>query len=179
MNSPPAAQAQICLVEEYFLKHLIAVQRRIVEPLREVRFVEMHDVLAAARCRPDENHLPEDGWSTADHVLRYHSAERVSQHVARGNVQSIEKRQCVLRHGADGVRHAAIRAANSCAVEENEVVFDREGVGYGRVPVVQVSHKMLEAQQRQAARLSKPAIGVFRALRVDELRGCGDVAGSR
>src|SRR5580704_13024174 len=55
---------RIRLIEEYFLKHLIAVQRRVVEPLREVRLVEMHDVLAAARCRPDENHLPEDGWST-------------------------------------------------------------------------------------------------------------------
>ena len=74
--------ARRCRGKEDLLQHGVSLERRITEVPRQTRFFEVHDVLAAARGGPDENHPAEDRGAVERHLLRDHSAERESEHVA-------------------------------------------------------------------------------------------------
>src|SRR5438093_199438 len=86
---PLAKRGQLC--EEDLLQDGIATILRILDVLREARFLEMHDVLAAARSRAHEDHTMNDRRSVLGHLLRDHTSERETENVAGFYSKSVKK----------------------------------------------------------------------------------------
>src|SRR5262249_42413604 len=105
-----------------------------------------------------------------------HTAKRITENVALLYVERRKKCHRVLGHSGYRVRHRATGTADPRVVEENHFALACELVGYGRVPIVQRSRKMLEQQQRPCAGFSETAVRIALAFAVNELRRCGDVA---
>src|SRR2546428_11238237 len=64
---------------------------RILEVLRQARLLEMHDVLAAARSRADEDQTTNDRRPVLGHLLGDHPTEREPEHVAGLYSKSVKK----------------------------------------------------------------------------------------
>ena len=58
----------------------------------QARFLQVHDVFAAARPRPHENHPADNRWPFLGDLLSDHPAQRESQDVAAREAKSIQKR---------------------------------------------------------------------------------------
>jgi hypothetical protein len=52
----------------------IAAKFWIIQVSGQAGFFQVHDVLSAARRRPDEDHSAKHWWSIQHHLLRHHSA---------------------------------------------------------------------------------------------------------
>src|SRR6267378_1058090 len=92
---------------------------RILEVLREARLLEMHDVLAAARSRANEDHTTKDRRPVLGHLLGDHTAEREPEHVAGPYAKPIEKGHGVFCHSGDRLRDVAAGTPNAGVVEED------------------------------------------------------------
>ena len=82
MNASPAAWLVRVGVKKIFSRRRSRVPR-ILEVLGEARFFEVHDVLAAARRRTDEDHPTKDRRPVLRDLLGDHAAEREPEDVAR------------------------------------------------------------------------------------------------
>src|SRR5438874_826165 len=68
--------------EEDLFQNIVPTVRGVLDPHCEARFLEMHDVLAAARSRADEDHTTKDRRSVLSHLLGDHTAEGETKNVA-------------------------------------------------------------------------------------------------
>ena len=69
----------------------IAPILRILEVLGETRFLEVHDVLAAARRRADEDHAMKDRRTVLRDLLGDHAAEGETEDLALRQIEPVEK----------------------------------------------------------------------------------------
>ena len=99
----------------------IAPILRILEVLGETRFLEVHDVLAAARRRADEDHAMKDRRTVLRDLLGDHAAEGETEDVAPVEVEAVEKGHDVRRHSGHRLRHLAARTPDARVVEENDL----------------------------------------------------------
>src|SRR5439155_7154081 len=146
--------------EEDFLEHGIAGVPRILEVFGEARFFEVHDVLAAARSRADEDHPTNDRRTVLRHVLGDHAAERETEDVAPVEVEAVEKGHDVRRHSGHRLRHLSARTPDARVVEENDLPSRGERITHRRIPVVERSGEVLQAEQRQSRAVAEATVGV-------------------
>jgi hypothetical protein len=95
------------LARRNLLQHGISLERGITEVPGQTRFVQVHDVFAAARRGANENHPAEDRGAVPRHLLRDHSAQGESKHVAVAQSQAVKEIEPMRRHPRDCVRHRA------------------------------------------------------------------------
>src|SRR5712671_4618879 len=161
--------------EEDLLQYVIATILRILKVLREARLLEVHDVLATARGRADEDHATKDRRPVLGHLLGDHAAEGEAEYVAVGETQSVKKGKDVFGHFRHRPGDLASRASDSRVVEEDDLTSGGERIGHGRVPVVESPGEVLEEEQWSARAVSEPPVGVAKAVCVEELRGRGRI----
>ena len=97
MNASPAAWLVVVGAKKIFLQDGIAAIPRILEVLCEARFLEVHDVLSAARSRADEDHPPKDRRTVLRDLLGDHAAEGETEDVALRQTEPVEKSHDVRR----------------------------------------------------------------------------------
>jgi len=132
--------------KEDFLQHRVALKLGIAEILREARFIEVHDVFAAAGRGADEDHSSKDGRPVQRDLLRDHAAERITKNVAVFESEPVQERQGVPGHSGDCGRHLAGGPAETGAFEQNDLAPECTSVGDRRIPVVERSSEVLKTQ---------------------------------
>ena len=158
--------ARLCWSKENLLHDRVALKASIAEVARENGFFQVHDVLATAGCRADEDHAAETGWSVERDLLRDHAAQGESEHIATLETDAIQERHSVLRHAGDGLRDRAGRTTDTGIVEEDDFSPGCEGVGHRRsqlssVPVKCCRHRSGRpgpAPNRRKAYVSDPTL---------------------
>ena len=87
----------------------------------QTRFLQVHDVFAAARRGPNENQPAENRGAFPRHLLSDPSAERESEDVAIVQPQAVQEIQCMRRHSGDRGGHLAGGLAYACAIEQDDL----------------------------------------------------------
>jgi hypothetical protein len=153
-----------------WLEHAETLEDRILQEFRESRFFKMHDVLASAGRRSDENKSPEDRRPIEHHLLRHHATERKPDDVAPFESERVDECECVLCHARHRIRHLAARPAEPGALEKNDLAPLRKWIGHRRVPIVERPREILEEEKRGGFAVAETAVGVFLVLHGQELR---------
>src|SRR5207247_8017082 len=117
--------------EEDLLEDGIAPILRILEVLGETRLLEVHDVLAAARRRADEDHAMNDRRTVLRRLLGDHAAKGETKDVAPVEVEAVEKGHDVLRHSGHRLRHLSARTPDARVIEEDDLPSGRERIAHG------------------------------------------------
>src|SRR5262245_2239753 len=146
--------------KEDLLQHAVSRESRITKMPGQTWFVEVHDVIAATRRGADENHPVHERGSFLRDLLRHHSAERESKHVAVGHAQRIQEVERMPRHSRHCRRHLACRTPDAGAVEQDHFSVEREWIGDCWIPVVERSSKVLKTNQRSSYSAAKTAIRI-------------------
>jgi hypothetical protein len=107
--------------KESLLQDCVALNIRIVEIAGQAGLLQVHNVLATTRRRPDQDHSPRHRRSIQHHLLRDHSAQRASEHVAAFDTEAVEKCERVPRHSGHGLRHRSCGPADTGAIEQDDI----------------------------------------------------------
>src|SRR6266576_1584095 len=159
--------------EEDLLQDGKPAMLRILEVLREARLLEVHDGLAAARSRADEDHTTKDRRPVLGHLLGDHTTEREPEHVAGLYAKPVEKGHGVFCHSGNRLRDVAGGTPNAGVVEEDYLPSGGKRISYRWIPVVERPGEVLQAEQRQARSIAEPPVGVGLAVHLQELGGSG------
>ncbi len=130
--------------EEDLLQDVVPLVRRVLNVFREVRLFDVHDVLAAARGGPHQDHSPKNRRPILHHLKRDHPAEGVPEDVAPFDSKRLQKGQWMSRHFGNRRRDVAARAPHACVVEENDLPSGGERIGHRGIPVVQRPREVLK-----------------------------------
>jgi hypothetical protein len=149
----------------------IAPILRILEVLGETRLLEVHDVLAAARRRADEDHAMNDRRTVLRRLLGDHAAKGETKDVTLREAKAVEKRQGVLGHSGHRLGYIAARPADSGVLEEDDLSSGSERIGHRRIPVVERPGEVLQTEQRQASALAEAPVRVGMSFGLNELGG--------
>ena len=137
---------------------------------RQARFLEVHDVLAASRRGPDEDHPPEDRRPVLHHLKRDHPAERVPEDIAPADSECLEKGHGVPRHCRDRRRYLPAGAADAGVVEQDDLSSSRERIGHRWIPVVERSGEVLQEEQWQPRAVAESPVRVRMVIHLEKLR---------
>ena len=139
------------------------------------RLEERHDVgrelvhaVAAAWARAHEHQSADKLGSVDDDLLGDVSPHREAEEVDVLEVERVDERGSVARHSGDGLRCVAGAEPDAGVVGEDHLAAHGEGVGDGRVVVVEVAHEVLEQDHRRADRIAEASVGEASPVRFDE-----------
>src|SRR6267154_1766244 len=161
--------------EEDLLQNCIALILRILDVFRQARLLEMHDVLAAARSRADEDHVTNDRRSVLGHLLGEHTAKGETEDVAGRDTEAVEEGQDVPGHFGHRLGYIPGRAPDARVVKEDDLPSGGKRIGDSRIPVVESSGEVLQEEQWSRRAIAEPAICVPKAVHLEELRGRGRI----
>ena len=91
--------------EKDLLQHSIAFEARVLERLRQARFLQVHDVFTSSRSCSDKDQFPKNRRTVQSHLLSDHAAQRESENITSLEPQAIKKSKRVLGHTRHCLRH--------------------------------------------------------------------------
>jgi len=133
MNASAAAWLACDDVKKILLQDIVPTVRRVLDSLRQARFLEVHDVLAASRPVPTRIIRRKIRRPVLHHLKRNHPTEGVPEDVTRLDSDRLEKCPCMLRHSGDGCWEVARSECPTPALyEQDDLTVQRRA---GRSPM--------------------------------------------
>src|SRR5438093_10318459 len=124
-----------------------------------------------ARCGSDKDEFANELRTIECNLLSDHPTDREAEKINFRQSETIEERCGVLRHACKRCWHFAARTRDTRIIEDDDLTLLGKPVQNSRVPVVEVSGKVLVKDKGQIASLAPAPISEANAVGLNKLSG--------